>query len=168
MPLPQPLPQISESEVSSEQAGLIPQVARSAAEFLEIDLQTAAPEAIVEAVDDFVHRLQREQVAAPEDEEVEIFFGCLWGEQLVREFGWEWANVTFHEHGDVKAIGVFSPDRSLAIYPFHFIIGCLENEAPVTIMLAFNLLRDSSRIPELPPRGYENVMDHVHPIVPRD
>lgn len=168
MSLPQPLPQISEREISEEHASLIKQVSQGAASFLEIDLESASTESIVEKVDDFIHGLQHEHVTPPEGEEVEIFFGCLWGEQLVREFGWEWADVTFHEHGDVKALGVFSPDRSLAIYPFHFIIGCLENEAPVTILLAFNILRDGERVPELPPRGYENVMDHVHHIVPRD
>ena len=162
------LPKITESDVPSENAELITKVAASAAEFLQVDPRTASPAEIVEAVDDYVHRMQKGTAPAPDGEQVEIFFGCLWGQQLVREFGWEWANVTFHDHDDVKALGVFSPDRSLAIYPFHFIIGCLENQAPVTIMLAYNLLKDGSEIPDLPSRGYENVMDNVHHIVPRD
>jgi len=30
--------------------------------------------------------------------------GSLWGAQLVREFGWEWSAVTFHDHNDSKAV----------------------------------------------------------------
>lgn len=168
MTAPERLPKNTESEVPAENADLIKQVAEGAASFLQIDLATASPAEIVEKVDDYVHRMQKKSAPAPEGEQVEIFFGCLWGEQLVREFQWEWANVTFHEHSNVDALGVFSPDRSLAIYPFHFIIGCLECDAPVTIALAYNLLKDGARIPDLPPRGFENVMDNVHHAVPRD
>jgi hypothetical protein len=91
--------------------------------------------------------------------------GTLWGEQMVREFGWEWSAVTFHDHNDSKAVGVFSPDRSLAIYPWHFVFGCLENKATVTILLAFNMLA-AGKIPPQDPAGYLNVMDSVHHIVP--
>jgi hypothetical protein len=163
-----PLPNVTESSVSSENEDLIQQVVIDAAEFLGLDLASASPESIVNAVDDYVHRLQLGTAPLPEGQDAELFFGCLWGEQLVREFGWQWANVTFHDHKDTQALGVFSPDRSLAIYPFHFIFGCLENKSPTTISLSFNVLRDPSRIPDLPVRGYENVMDNVHHVVPRD
>ncbi|MCO8120888.1 hypothetical protein NHH03_04000 [Stieleria sp. TO1_6] len=161
-------PSISESPILAEHVDLVHKVANDAATFLGVDPNSAPPETVVERVDDFVYRLQKGEVAAPEGEDVEVYFGCLWGQQLVRELGWQWANVTFHDHGDSQAMGVFSPDRSLAIYPFHFITGCLENGAPVTIMLAFNTLRDGESVPALPPQAYENVMDNVHHIVPRD
>ena len=123
---------------------------------------------IVKAVDQCVYDLQQGQ--GPKfgaADEPDLVLGSLWGQQLVREFSWQWAAVTFHEHDDAKAVGVFSPDRALAIYPFHFIYGCLENGAEVTIMLAFNLLVDGSKVPPLAPGTYENVMDNVHYIVPR-
>ncbi len=128
----------------------------------------ATAQDLVEAVDQCVYDLQ--QGKGPKfgpDDDPEMTLGSLWGQQLVRELGWEWAAVTFHEHDDAKAVGVFSPDRALAIYPFHFIYGCLENAAEVTIMLSFNLLVDGSKVPKLPPGSYENVMDNVHYIVPR-
>jgi hypothetical protein len=146
----------------------VAKVAQDAASFLKIDPKRLSPQQIVEKIDDFVHRLQKGKVTAPKDEDVNILFGCLWGQQLVADFQWEWANVVFHDHNDSKAMGVFSPDRSLAIYPFHFIQGCIENGAPVTILLSFNMLIDKTRIPKLPARGYQNVMDAVHHIVPRD
>jgi hypothetical protein len=93
--------------------------------------------------------------------------GTLWGEQLVREFGWEWSAVTFHDHNDSKAVGVFTKDRSLAVYPWHFVFGCLENKATVTILLAFNMLAGGG-IPSQEPNGYLNLMEHVHHIVPPD
>jgi hypothetical protein len=91
--------------------------------------------------------------------------GSLWGQQLVRQFGWEWSGVVFHDRGDTKAIGVFTKDRSLAIYPWHFVFGCLENNATVTILLSFNMLL-AGRIPAQKKGGYVNLMDHVHHIIP--
>jgi hypothetical protein len=91
--------------------------------------------------------------------------GSLWGQQMVREFNWEWSNVTFHDHGDSKAIGVSAKDRSLIIFPWHFIFGCLENNATVTILLSFNMLL-SGNVPAQESGEFVNVMDHVHHIVP--
>lgn len=109
-----------------------------------------------------------QESADQELDDLAYTLGSLWGEQLVRQFGWRWAWVTFHDHDDSRTIGVFSPDRALAIYPFHFIHGCLRTHAPVTILLAFDILVDGKRVPSLPPGGYENVMDNVHHVVPRD
>jgi hypothetical protein len=162
-----PLPRITEAPPSQENAELVVKVAQDAANFLNIDPKKLSPQQIVAKVDDFVYRLQKGKARAPDGEDRDILFGCLWGQQLVAEFEWEWANVVFHEHDDSKAMGVFSRDRSLAIYPFHFIYGCIENGAPVTIALSFNMLL-AERIPKLPARGYENLMDGVHHIVPRD
>ena len=91
--------------------------------------------------------------------------GRLWGQQLVRQFGWEWSGVVFHDQGDTKAIGVFTEDRSLAIYPWHFVFGCLENNAAVTILLSFNMLL-AGKVPAQKSGQYVNLMDHVHHIIP--
>ena len=64
-------------------------------------------------------------------------------------------------------VGVFSTDRSLAIYPFQFVHGCIHNGVPVTIMLAYNMLKNGA-IPKLPPLGYVNLTDGVRHVVPRD
>ena len=159
---------ISEAAISDEMLGNIQGCAQDAADMLGIDLAQFSAGDVVQHVDEFVHQWQ--QGNRPEvdlDDDLSLVFGSLWGEQLVREFGWQWAGVTFHDYDDSKAVGVFSPDRSLAIYPFHFVYGCMENDAPVTIMLAFNMLKDGSWIPEPPANGYENVMDHFQHIVPR-
>lgn len=162
---------VTETSISSEMQNNIRNCACDAAQLLGVDLKGATPVALVEAVDQFVHQWQkgeRPDSAGEDDEDYSLTLGSLWGEQLVRELGWQWAKVIFRDHEDSTAIGVFSADRSLAIYPFHFVYGCIENEAPVTILLAFNILVDGTRVPELPAGGYENVMDSVHHSVPRD
>lgn len=134
---------------------------------LKLDRKQPASE-LVQAVNDHIHQWQKDGQKAPDSplDHEPLIYGSLWGEQLVRTLNWEWVNVTFHEHGDTSALGVVSPDRSLAIYPCHFIFGCMANHAPVTIMLSYNMLIDGSSIPTLPPGGYENVMDGVQHIVP--
>jgi hypothetical protein len=162
-------PKISETPLDLEITKLIQSCAATAARLLSVNGDEVTPAAMVDAIDACVYQLQHD--GGPElsaEEEPEYLFGSLWGEQLVRQLGWQWAQVVFHEYDDSQAVGVFSPDRALAIYPIHFIHGCLENDAPVTIALAFNMLVDGKRIPKLPQGGYENVMDNVHHIVPRD
>ena len=161
---------ISESAVGSEILGNIKGCASDATKILGLKsfFSRPKPKKLIRAVDDFIYNWQK-GVRPPihPDEDLSLVMGSLWGEQLVRDLGWQWAGVTFHEHGDTKAVGVFSPDRALAIYPFQFVQGCLENRATVTIMLSYNMLKDGSRIPSLPPRGYMNMMDSVQHIIPR-
>lgn len=141
--------------------------AADAAGLLGLSTTTAAEE-IVRSIDEFIFAWQKgERPPVDPHQELSFTLGSLWGSQLVRELGWQWGAVTFNDTADANAVGVFSPDRSLAIYPFHFVFGCMEDECPVTILLAFNLLVDGSKIPALPKNGYENVMDNVHHVVPR-
>ncbi len=158
---------ISEEAVDAETMSSIEGCAADAVTLLTVQTDSSA-ERLTKAVDEFVFEWQKgNRPDVPDEDDLSLTLGSLWGQQLVRELGWEWASVTFHNHDDAQAVGVFSPDRALAIYPFHFIYDCLENDAPVTIMLAFNMLIDGSRIPTLPARGYENVMDNVHHSIPR-
>ena len=161
---------ISENPLAGEMLDAIRDYASEAARVIGLeDHESLSPPAIVEAVDKAVFELQKG--GGPEfaeDEEAALLLGCLWGEQLVRELGWQWIGATFHEFDDAEATGVVSPNRALAIYPFHFIFECLENKVPVTIQLAFEILKDGSRVPRLPPRSYENVMDNVHHEAPRE
>jgi len=136
------------------------------------DYATAVPATIVEAIDDFAYRWQkgdRPSTDVVEDgEEARLIFGSLWGEQLVRQFGWQWAKITFHDYDDSVAFGVFSPDRSLAIYPLEFLLGCLQNpNVDVTVMLSFNMLL-AGKVPKMKEQSYTNVMGGVHRIVPRE
>jgi hypothetical protein len=131
---------------------------------------SADPPTVINAIDEFVDAWQqgdRPPADELDPEDAPFALGSLWGEQLVRQFGWEWGMITFHDHGNSKAPAVLSPDRALAIYPIHFLMGCMENDGvDCTVALAFNMLAAGS-IGELEPRGYLNLMDGVHRIVPK-
>jgi len=153
---------LTESDIAAEMLENIVGAADEGAEMVAVPIDATSLE-IVEAVNAFV------SAPPPLDDgdnwDRSLPLGALWGQQLVRQLGWEWSSVTFHDHGDADAVGVFSQDRSLAIYPFHFIFGCLENDAPVTILLAFNMLLEG-KIPPQQAKAYVNVMEGVEHIVP--
>lgn len=162
---------ITESPIPDNILANIRGCANDALKMLGGDLADADPAAIVDAVDDFAFRWQdgdRPPADVVEDgEEARLLLGSLWGEQLVRQFGWQWAKVTFHDHGNSIAFGVFSPDRSLAIYPLEFMLGCLRDPGvDVTVMLSFNMLL-AGTIPAMKEKSYTNLMDGVCRIVPR-
>jgi hypothetical protein len=153
----------SEIPLDSETADMIVRCAQAAEVMLKLDATSLTAAEVVTAIDRCLVAMQQNTgPAVPEEDDPAFTLGSLWGNQLVRELGWEWSIVTFEEHNDTEAVGVFSPNRELAIYPLHFVWACLENAAPVTIKLAFEILTDGSRVPPLPPKSYENVMDHVH------
>lgn len=160
---------ISEREVEDEIMDLIRGSAKTAAQILGIDSDQASDAEVISAIDECVFGIQKRQgPQIDEGEHPNYLLGSLWGEQLVKKLGWHWANLIFHDYDDAKTIAVVSPDRSLAIYPFHFIEACLEGEASVTIELAYNMLVDGHNVPEIPAYKYENVMECVHHIVPRE
>jgi hypothetical protein len=126
----------------------------------------AEPLRIVEAINEFiVASRKRDDSTVDNWGNRALPLGCLWGMQLVRQFGWEWASVTRHDRQKTKAIGVFDKRRSLAVYPFEFIFRTLETRSYPTVLLAFNMLMEGG-VPELPEGGYESLMDGVHHIVP--
>jgi hypothetical protein len=156
---------VTEEAIADRMLANIEGAAGEGAELVGVELD-ATPLEIITALNKFVSKPPRrrsKQVDNWTDRALPL--GSLWGCQLAREFGWEWSSVIFHEHGDSKAIGVFAQDRSLAVYPWHFIFGCLENKATVTILLAFNMLA-AGKIPAQPAKAYVNLMDGVHHIVP--
>lgn len=86
--------------------------------------------------------------------------GCLWGQQLVCELGWQWIRAEFNERAP-EAVGVASPDASLVIYPFQMIFFYYQRILPIRIVRCFEILTQPGRVPMLPIGGLENVMDHI-------
>ncbi len=161
---------ITEKPLAQDSLDSIVQCADEAARALKLgdDWEQLPAAKIVAAIDQCIFGLQNGKPFEFSDaDDATLTLGSLWGQQLIRQLGWQWSSVVFHDHDDAFAVGVFSKDRALAIYPFHFLFGCLENNAEVTVELAFNMLVDGTRIPKLPANGFENVMDNVHHVVPR-
>ena len=130
----------------------------------------AMPAERVAAADGFVDRWQHgdppsADVIDPKD--VPFLMGSLWGEAVVAALGWSWVQVVFNQHRDTVATAVVSPDRSMAIFPIHFVLACVEDPAvDCTMALVFDLLA-AGQVGDLTPGGYANLMDFVHRVVPR-
>jgi hypothetical protein len=137
----------------------------------QLGLDAAAePEAVVKALDAFVYRWQKGKRPPPrvlDPQDAPLMFGSLWGEQLVKRFAWQWGMITFHDHNDSSAPAVLPTDRSLAIYPIHFLLGAFRDPGvDATIALSFNML-DAGSVKGPGPRQYLNLMEGVRRIVPR-
>ena len=156
---------VTEEEVAPSTLASIEGAAGEGADLVGVRIDAPASE-VIAAINKFVSKPPKRRRGRVDNwTDRALPLGSLWGQQLVRHFGWGWAWVTFHDHDDSKAVGVFSKDTSLAVYPFHFVFGCLENRAPVTILLSFNML-DAGAVPEQGAKAYVNLMDGVHHIVP--
>ena len=161
---------ISEKPVSPDTLLSIKKCAKTAIRVLGMEPRQSTPSAIATALDEFVCQWQKgirpNESLLPADD-APLIMGSLWGEAIVSRFRWEWAMVTFHDHGNSIAPAVVSPDRALAIYPLHFLTGCFEDSAvDATILLAYNMLK-TGPIGNVAPSSYRDVMDGVHRIVPR-
>lgn len=156
---------VTEEKIPASMLANIEGAASEGAELVGVATD-ATPLEVVTAINEFVRKPPKKRgVDNWTDRALPV--GSLWGCQLAREFAWEWASATLHEHDDLKVTGVFNKDRSLAVYPWHFIFGCLENHAPVTILLSFNMLA-AGKIPVQKAKAYVNLMEGVHHIVPPD
>ncbi len=156
---------ISEEPLAESIAGNLAGAAEEGAELLSVPIDTE-PLKIIESLNEFVANPPKRRSKKVDNwGDRALPLGALWGAQMQRQFGWEWASVIHHDHNDAKFISVFDQTRSLGIYPFHYIFGCLENNVYPTILLAFNMLV-AGKIPDQPAQGFMNLMDGVQHIVP--
>jgi hypothetical protein len=142
---------------------------------LGVNNDEATPEAIVQLVDSYVDKWQSggfaprkklfgRKPAMPDTTDVALGLGGVWGNQIVKKFGWEWICIN-QEGQDLYCVA--SPDRAWVIYPTYFIKACLDNSnADCTAMLSFNMMAAGS-LPEAPANGYENLMAGVQRVVPK-
>lgn len=149
---------------AAERAELIQRVVKEAAAFLCVDSEHDTPAHIVKVVDEVIVRLVfGENTALSDQEERHLLLGSLWGQQMVREFGWQWADIRFEGALDVAVV---SPKRDMAIYPFTFVAGCLGRRHVCTVELSFNMLRERKRDVVFQSYSYEDIMQHIRHIVP--
>jgi hypothetical protein len=153
---------IDESEIEDD---LISQFEGVANEGKELIASSNHSDSVVSKINDYVTEQSKLEFEEDFDAwtDLALPLGTLWGEMFVEEYDWEWIRVHFEDGS--KAIGVFSKDRSIGIYPWYFVLGCVENGAPVTILLAWNMLKEGA-IPTMEPKSYTNLMDGVHHIIP--
>ncbi len=159
------LADISEQPVSPDTMLSIKKCARMASSVLKIEPRSSTPSVIASNVDTFARQWQKGHRPDPSIlsiDDAPLIIGSLWGEAIASRFKWEWAMLTFHEHNNVIAPAVCSPDRALAIYPLHFLLGCFTDPTvEVTILQAYNLLK-AGKAGDAKPGSYFNFMDGVY------
>lgn len=159
----------ADAPIPDETLRKIRDCARGALDDLGPEVEAEGPAGIVAAIDDLMDQIQQDPDGLSHEEGADpvVYFGALWGEQLVAALGWEWARVDQDRDEAEPIVAVVSPDRSLAILPFHYLAERLRDKGlDVTVALAFNMLVDGA-IPAMPAGGYADVMDGVRRIVPR-
>lgn len=152
-----------EHPLPQEVANLLPGAAAEGAALVGVQMDVS-PNQLIAAIDRFVATPQKKSMFKRVDNwnERAMPLGALWGIQLQRRFDWEWVMLEFD---DDSAIAVFDRERTVGVYPFHYVFGCIENGVYPTIELAFNML-EAGQIPQFQPREYVNLMDGVRHIVP--
>ncbi|MEJ8858250.1 DUF3806 domain-containing protein [Variovorax robiniae] len=121
-------------------------------------------------VDDFIHAAQGPLLHAPKKgsdldaADVARALGTVWGNQLVREFGWEWICVML---GEEEHFVVAAPDRSLVVFAHEYVWKCLEsNDVECKVARSFELLR-AGAIKAPPALTYTSMMPMVQLEKPR-
>jgi hypothetical protein len=168
---------ITERKLNPQEQKEIADFASRAMSNLGLTQPNMPPVDICQAIEDFIERWQEERrkpnplkkllsrAPAPNPLATSLGLGYLWGNQLVRQFGWAW--TCLHKEGQGEAHSVVTADRSLVIHPTHFIKACLADpRADCTIMLVYNMLL-AGEVSGMPANGYENVMWGVRRIVPK-
>lgn len=134
----------------------------------EIDAAKTLVQAVNTYVDEWQSKrrgfLARLRAGAEDTTEMARSLSVVWGDQIVRYFGWEWICEV---QDDEERYAVASPDRSLVIHAPQFIGRCFdEPETDCTILLAFNM-QSAGNFTGCKPKQYVDVMNGVLRIVPK-
>lgn len=162
---------MSDRTLTAEELAQVSENADHARARLDIADPQAEPDAVVRLIDSYVDTYQAERRHEDqrsncdlEQERLAVELGSAWGRQFVRRFNWQWLSV-HHDKGDEWA--VVSPDRSLIVYPIHFIRACLlSSEIDCSAMLVFNMLGVGT-IPTVAPGSLTDLMLAVRRLVPK-
>ena len=156
---------VTESVPSEERLGLIHAVADDAATLLNVDPAADSPLDVMSKVNDaIVDLVFGRPTPAAQDENPHLLLGALWGAQMVRQFGWYWADVVIDDQ--FQEVAVIAPQQEMIMFPFAFTDACINKQCICTVLLAFNMLLAKDRMGETPVGSYTNVMLHVHHIIP--
>ena len=93
------MPNVSEKPLPPNVAGALDGARQQAVQLLALGDQDD-PKKVVEAIDRFVDEWQKGKRPSPKEldpQDAPYAFGSLWGQQLARQFGWEWVMIVFHD-----------------------------------------------------------------------
>ena len=90
-----------------------------------------SPQLVVDRIDQYIRQAQ-DSGDLPNDNWNEFYapFGALWGEQIGRQYGWNWIKVWLDENEGKPRYAIVSPDSSMVVYPFVHLLA-----SPVHLLL---------------------------------
>ena len=91
--------------------------------------------------------------------------GTVWGEQLVRAFGWQWQYVVREKQFERAVV---SPDQAFVVFPGNYLGRMLEPPyEDITLMLMFNMIQ-AKKLPQVSAGAMEDISDgRLRHIVPK-
>jgi hypothetical protein len=115
----------------------------------------ASPDRIQQWIYETVNALRSKPRETTEDGRTQtaLNLGCLWGQAVCDQLGWEWAAVSLEPGSEFY--GVVAPSRSHAIFPLHYVQELLSDpERGQTSLLLYNMLK-AGDLPPAEPREYK-------------
>lgn len=154
---------LHERELNDGEKAFVDKYSSDCYESLQLPPDTP-PAAVLESIDrriDWLQDASEEECNGIDQEKTLLGLSTLWGEQLVKEFGWSW--VCFEGAGEMLA--VVSGNRSFVVLPIHFVRACMmDPQLDCTIMLSFNMVRNAPQ-ENFPANDYNNLMESAFRIV---
>ncbi len=138
---------IQATELTADDLQEVRQSQRAAAEDLKLDLKDD-PKRIVETIAKAVENLSKQALSEEGAITYAVGYGCLYDEQIVRQYGWVWRMVRYPGGGD-PVLAVLPPDYAYVVHPMGVVHKLLTDpDATNTLILLFNLLGAEDRLPK--------------------
>jgi hypothetical protein len=107
-----------------------------------------APETVVRAIGRFIDEWDPEHATGERELAIiAMCIGLVWGHQVTRELGWQWAVL---EQDGQRSYAVVSPDRAYATHPTVLMAQWLQGARDNTVILLFNMVRAGNLPPSAP------------------
>lgn len=106
----------------------------------------ATPHELIESLQSFLQRQQREQLAPPDDA-VTAGLAAVWAHALSAAFGWKWAHYV---RGEERALVLADAGHGVMVFPLAWLRRQLRKRDP-TALLQFNMVAAA----KFPPKGDE-------------
>src|SRR5262245_57977040 len=141
--------------LSEEERGEVEDCLDRARGWFGDDADAASPDRIQQWIYETVNALRAEPREVTEDGRTQtaLNLGCLWGQAVCDQLGWEWAAVSVEPGSEF--FGVVTPSRSHVIFPLHYMEELLSDaERDQTSLLLYNMLK-AADLPPADPGEYK-------------
>jgi hypothetical protein len=130
-----------ERALTDEERDAMSKCALTALAALEAD---GAPDVIVSRIGGFVDEIRRGGRSEPNNQDVRLGLGVLWGEQVRAQVGWRWVHLSYAN--GFASYALVPDDRAFACFPLNRLSELMRNGADGlnTSVPLFESIRDGS------------------------